>query len=267
MIVVKKADLSDAWTEAMKAVSARGVNSITPLVVNITGFTDGVPSENLDVRKVVDDELRTHGAKYVAIETTANLIFPQTIWRLHRKSGASVFFERYAKHVAPRLRKADLRNRKGTYFERLVNYGGVNQLEHILSTWNAGNHRTSALQAIIFDPREDHTKQPFLPFPCLDYVAFAPDEGGLSVVAFYAQQYVFDRAYGNYLGLCRLGAFMAEEMKLELRQVTCIAGSAKMGDEITKTEAKSLLQKVAGAQESLALAAGPPRMSRASGSA
>lgn len=263
MIVVKQSSISDAWREAMTLVSARGVSSITPLAVNISGFDAGVAQENLAVRKVVNDELRRRGAKYVAVETTANLIFPQSIWRLHAKSGASTFFDRYAKQVAPRLRKADARNRKGTYFERLVNYGGLNQLEHILATWNGGNHRTSALQAIIFDPREDHTKQPFLPFPCLDYVAFAPDDaGGLSVVAFYAQQYIFDRAYGNYLGLCRLGAFMAEQMKLQLNQVTCIAGSAKMGDEITKTEAKALLQNVTEAQQGTSVAAS---MSHASG--
>ena len=36
----------------------------------------------------------------------------------------------------------------------------------------------------------------------------------------------FERAYGNYLGLCHLGRFMAHEMGLTLSQVVCIATPA-----------------------------------------
>jgi hypothetical protein len=46
----------------------------------------------------------------------------------------------------------------------------------------------------------------------------------LNVNAFYATQYAFERAYGNYLGLCRLGRFVAHELKLELARVTCYTG-------------------------------------------
>ena len=37
------------------------------------------------------------------------------------------------------------------------------------------------------------------------------------MTGFYATQYVVERAYGNYLGLCRLGEFMAHEMGLKAR--------------------------------------------------
>src|SRR5690606_32024341 len=121
-----------------------------------------------------------------------------------RSSGRDAFFNRYTTKVLPRLKKRDQRNRKGTYFSRMIEYGehAVNQLGHVLDTWDANNHRRSALQLVIFDPKRDHTKEPFLGFPCLDYVAFTPDTkgGALSVTALYAEQYIFDRGYGNYLG-------------------------------------------------------------------
>jgi hypothetical protein len=52
--------------------------------------------------------------------------------------------------------------------------------------------------------------------------------------AFYATQLLFNKAYGNYLGLCRLGDFMAHEMGLSFERMNCFVGVAKMG-KINKT--------------------------------
>jgi hypothetical protein len=43
-------------------------------------------------------------------------------------------------------------------------------------------------------------------------------------------QYLWARAYGNYLGLIALGRFMAIEMDLELTAMTCIALVAKLDE-------------------------------------
>ena len=125
----------------------------------------------------------------------------------------------------------ELRNKNGLYFQRLIPYGwdedsgnSFNQLEHIIQTWHKGNHCRTALQAGLFDPHKDHTNQRQRGFPCLQQVSFAPcDDGGLSITGYYATQYVVERAYGNYLGLCRLGRFMAHKMGLKLDQMVCIA--------------------------------------------
>jgi hypothetical protein len=64
----------------------------------------------------------------------------------------------------------------------------------------------------------------------LDYVAFSPGkDGGLSMTAMYAMQYVHERAYGNYLGLCALGRFIAGDLGLTFRRLTCIAAVARLG--------------------------------------
>jgi hypothetical protein len=54
--------------------------------------------------------------------------------------------------------------------------------------------------------------------------------GKLAVNAIYPTQFLFERAYGNYLGLCRLGLFVSQELKLELAQVTCYVGIAVRAD-------------------------------------
>ena len=93
---------------------------------------------------------------------------------------------------------------------------------------------------------KDHTNQRQRGFPCLQHVAFAPQGAdGLAVTGFYVTQYIFERAYGNYLGLCRLGRFMAQEMGKQLTQVTCVASPAKGGDK-TKSYLRELARRVDG---------------------
>lgn len=130
----------------------------------------------------------------------------------------------------------------GLYFERLIDFGPnkVNQLRHVIETYKGGNHRRSALQAAIFDPNEDHTNQRQRGFPCLHQVAFTPIEsGGLCVTGFYAMQLIFERAYGNYLGLCRLGNFVAHELGMHLERMVCIAAVGKYA-QVAKSDLREL---------------------------
>lgn len=55
------------------------------------------------------------------------------------------------------------------------------------------------------------------------------------VNAFYATQQVVHKGYGNYLGLGRLGAFMASQMHRRLERLNIFVGIAKM-DKIGKTD-------------------------------
>jgi hypothetical protein len=137
-------------------------------------------------------------------------------------------------------------NRHGTYFRRLSSFG-TNQLKAVIETWHSGTHRHSALQSAIFDPAKDHSKARQLGFPCLQQVVFHPKgingSEGMTVVAFYANQLLVEKAYGNYLGLYRLGKFMAGEMGLRLKGVTCIASNLSLGKH-GKKECQHLLSEI-----------------------
>jgi hypothetical protein len=143
--------------------------------------------------------------------------------------------------MVPRLRRKG--SPRGLYFERLISFGrgpeDGNQLEHIINAYNGGLRRTSAFQATICDPARDATRQPRLGFPCLQQIALHPEGSILSITGFYGTQYVFERAYGNFLGLCWLGRFLAHEMGLTLNRITCIASYAPFAGG-TRSQARQL---------------------------
>jgi len=144
-------------------------------------------------------------------------------------------------------------NPHGTYFERMIQFGGqespVNQLEQVIATWvEHRNHRHSALQVSIFDPHHDHKHNRRLGFPCLHQVCFTPlgENGveGLAVTGFYATQHLLTKAYGNYLGMIRLGHFVAQAIGLKLARMTCFSAKVVLGDGITKEILRSLHQSL-----------------------
>ena len=91
------------------------------------------------------------------------------------------------------------------------------------------------LQASIFDPYKDHVATAQLQFPCMQHMSFEPTEEGLVVNAFYATQQLFIKAYGNYLGIAQLGAFMASEINIPLYKVNVFVGIAKL-EKIPKND-------------------------------
>lgn len=234
-MIIEEKNLSIAWGKAFLQVFKS--NEIAPLVVVIRGLNNAEPPEVPAIRSALDSALKLDG-KGLSCHEVANTIFPIRLW--NDKVERELLYKRYCT-IFSRIRKHPA-NRNGVYFQRLIAFGsdknvenGVNQLEHIIKTWHRGNHRRSALQASVVDPHRDHTNQRQRGFPCLQQVAFAPvDNGGLSVTGFYAKQHMFERAYGNYLGLCRLGHFMAHAMELTLSEVICIATPAARVQTISK---------------------------------
>ena len=246
-MLVEENNLSVAWAKVFLRVFQEG--EISPVVVVVKDIGDDGPEENLQIRSALDQLLEEDG-KGLSCNTVANTIFP-SIW--NPNANRQELYDRYSR-ILPMLRK-DRRNRYGLYFQRLISYGGsgggnngVNQLEHIIQTWHKGNHRRTALQAGLFDPLKDHTDQPVRGFPCLQQVSFARfGDDGLSITGYYATQFVVERAYGNYLGLCRLGRFMAHEMGLRFGKMTCIATPVMLYR--TKKSVKGLAE---GVQRALA---------------
>ena len=238
---LNETDISSAWAKALLQITARGVEEISPLVVTIT-LDDQTVLERSDIRNALDScitAFKTSGRekfkKLQAVHTVANTIFPHSLWNPNAEDDATQLYDRFRK-AWPRMKKCP-QNRRGSYFRRLTAFRPldsgdvpVNQLLHIVDTYKSGNHRRSALQASVFDPALDHNNSRQLGFPCLHQVSFAPvGSSGLAVTGFYAMQYIFDRAYGNYLGLCRLGEFMAHQLDLNLTRVTCVAATAQRG--------------------------------------
>jgi hypothetical protein len=239
---VFRGSLSDVWKASLLELSRPAIAEITPLIVSINEFdSDGRPKQCQLVRKTLDNFLIGSGKQTVS--TVANTIFPESLW--NPNAAPSVLYDRY-RRILPSLRKASTKNRRGLYFERMITggpRGAENQLDFILAAYKRrSGTRRSILQVAIFQPSLDHSNAALLGFPCLQHITFAPTSDGLNVNAFYAVQYIAERAYGNYLGLCRLGRFVAHVLGLPLATVTCVAGVAEL--DIGKHETRSLLKQM-----------------------
>ena len=237
-VLINETNLSAAWGRAVLHAIEHPGSDNSPLVLSVTGFDEsGIPPEEPAVRQELDKLLRAKGMRDV--EDVAFTIFPQRLWTIakgDRKALFSMYQDAFRRYQAMNPRD----NRRGLYFERLVAYGRGpcegNQLEWILSQYSGREGvRRSMYQASVFDPSRDHVPDAQLQFPCMQHVAFEPTKAGLVVNAFYATQQLFVKAYGNYLGIAQLGAFMAHEMQIPLSRVNVVVGVAKF-ERINKTE-------------------------------
>lgn len=181
------------------------------------------------------------------VMTVANTIFPLAF--LRGCTDRHQFYERYLARL-PRLRKQK-GNGQGTYFGRLIEYPAsadvkcgetMNQLEVIiqkLKTQLRGRGpKRFANQAQIFVPGRDDMS--LMGFPCLSFVSFQLDRGHLCLTATYRNQYYFERALGNFVGLARLLRFVAEEARLGLGSLTIHACHAEI-DVLGQQETKQLI--------------------------
>ncbi|MBX3392743.1 MAG: hypothetical protein KF787_08855 [Phycisphaeraceae bacterium] len=277
-IVVPSGNLSVAWATAfLRVFDAPGGELSHPLVLTVTEFDEQrEPIEIPAIRSALDETIcginRAAGKRKIQdVSATASTIFPHMSWSPRGPRPAQELFERYITQVFPRLKKLSRLNTRGTYFLRMIHATGlngpgnkakhVNQLGEILRWWDRdhGQTRRSALQVSLYDPAKDHTGAALSGFPCLQQVSFGYTDQGLSVSAYYPTEYIFDRGYGNYLGLCQLGTFMAHEMKLPLNQVNVFvalperggvskAATRKLADALRPMVADSAVAVVGGNQ-------------------
>ena len=243
-------NLTKAWGRAFQHAFA-SPHDAGPMTVSFGLSAAGEPQEDPAVRLAVDQALKAQRKAKVSVQENAAMLFPLRTWQCCQSQGRAAFYEHYRTQVFPRI-KARMKGKcYGTYFERMIQYDdGVNQLEHIIEFWERCRKknrrpRPSALLAACFDPHRDHTFEPLRGFPCLQQVSFSYDcvGKGLAISAFYPCQYVFDRGYGNYLGLSHLGKFIADALQLKLVRVNCFVAAPLLGD-VTKASVSAVCSSV-----------------------
>lgn len=237
-LMIEAENLSVAWAKILLRIIDNPGTEIAPLVVSLTGFDENNALAEDQAFRTKLDELLEHKDKS-SIENVGFTIFPER-YRVISGGNRKRLFKLYRKSFGRMKAMYPSKNWRGLYFQRLVMYGRGpckgNQLEWIISQYTARTGvRRSMLQASIFDPSKDHVATAQLGFPCLQHVSFEPTSAGLVVNAFYATQQIFDKAYGNYLGLTHLGKFMAHELGVGLVRVNIFVGVAKL-ERITKSD-------------------------------
>jgi hypothetical protein len=260
MYTSNETSLTTAWARAFLAMSEPPGRELSPFLVSIEAGPDGAPVEDADLRHAIDACLEESGNQRV--DKVAKSIFPHPLWR-RAKGDRHKLYADYLQYLPDYVAMEPSKNRYGLYFARLIAYGidhktgeeeaylrgklkqGGNQLEFIINACKPKAQRMT-LQASIYDLARDQTEAR-RPFPCLQHVTFVPDfaRGTLTLNAFYALQVLFVKAYGNWLGLCRLGAFVASQTKPQLRfeRLNCYAGVQKMTAD-SRPKAGDLLDRL-----------------------
>lgn len=250
--IVSSENLSLAWGQALLSMLNEANDKHAPLVISVTDFDKHqLPVEDPAIRAAVDAALLATKKMYPA-KKTALTIFPNDLWEFKKQPKHEKFAELFRERWFPAIHRTDSHNRRGTYFQRMVAHGAdfkshhlvkpyTDQLAHIIKFCShKGGHRRSALQAAIFDPAKDHTNSALSPFPCLQQVSFSYDSSdGLSITGYYPTEYIFDRGYGNYLGLCHLGRYMAAQLERKLTRMNCVISHPMLGG-ISKGRLKAL---------------------------
>ena len=242
-IMISEESVSLAWGKALKAACE---NQNRPLSVSIAGFSGNEPLENLEIRNVLDELFRRK--KVVSVLETSETIFPYNRWRRSKESINSLsswYLERYLPKHRGRCRRRKLIV-KETYFERLIAFKGfknqkkglqdilINQLKKILFVYNhykkiKNKPSPSKYIASLYNPSTDALNlSPYVPFPCLQQVGFVFSDGAVTVNGYYTIQFLMKRGYGNYLGLCRLGQFMAHETQLRFGRMNCFVANPRI---------------------------------------
>ncbi len=240
-VLINESNLSSAWVSVLKYVVEKPGIEICPLVLSLTHF-----EENDRTRKILDHSLIEDN--FSSIQTVSETIFPKSLYEFCCYD-RQLLYKEYLRNI-PRIKSIDKRsNGRGTYFERLIAFDGqkskINQLEIIINSILEGKiKRRSKLQASVFNPEKDHTNGMYQGFPCLQHISFYKTaQNGLVLNSFYAIQYLYKRAYGNWLGLINLGKFVASELNIELERFNCYIGVEKL-DHLKKTDARILLENL-----------------------
>ncbi|MEU9015716.1 hypothetical protein AB0D12_39805 [Streptomyces sp. NPDC048479] len=265
-------DVSTAWLDACSRLEPLPNAKAFHTVVRIADPRREKPGLRAELDRLRG--ARTNPALY-PIDTVVNTLFP-----IQLAAGCTTHEEltdRY-RTLYPRLREVR-RNAHGTYFGRLIAYPGadgkpdpVDQLARVIkrldtlrksARWNAvyeadvahvndadppverersgtaAADEAPGTEAVIRVAARD--TQP-LDFPCLSHCSFQLDSATNTVhlAAYYRSHYMFDRAYGNYLALGHLNAWVAAQAGLTPGSLTVMAGCARLG--CTKAELAALQQ-------------------------
>ncbi|TDE08492.1 hypothetical protein [Jiangella asiatica] len=232
-LVIIGDDLSVAWARTVVAVAAEAKHRACHVITRIQDTT----VEDPKIREMADGILADR--RLPPVDTVVNTLFP--VGLAARTTDPVDLAARYLK-LLPTLKHLDRGNSRGTYFERLVNYetsdGHLNQIAELvrrLKVEMGTDGPKTARYEVALDQltaslpvhHAEHDTNP-MGFPCLSLLSFQLDNGHLHVVAHYRSHYLFQRAYGNYLAVCRLLGYVCRLAGLVPGRATIVAGYAQV---------------------------------------
>jgi len=245
--------LSEAWLLGLERTVLTGGREVHLI------FTISEPGREVSAVRAVLDELLTTKGK-ATTTTVAETIFPSSLYadpgfawepgldadkEQRLDDAAAGLFDSYSS-MLPLLLTAS-GNASGTYFSRMMSWPGrtttgTNQVQlriDGLRSQQSARRRTNntldidvaadclvgteAMDGIqIYAPTDRRTRG----FPCLTHLDFTLYQGRLHCTAVYRHHYLVEKAYGNFVGLSALMAFLAQQSGYEIGELVVHATMA-----------------------------------------
>lgn len=237
--MISQDNVTDAWISYVESVfGERPRREAFHAVVRVIHPT----LESLAGREAIEaflSEWRQKDKHVYPISTVRTTIFPKNYARMAKDASD---LARLYRADYDRLRRSNPANTYGTYFGRLVDtqvsldgthYDQLNDTIRKLkanenATWTEIDLRyefddaTPALS--VYETERNHRRK--MGFPCMSHLSFQRDGDTLHVAAYYRNQDVGRKAYGNMLGLGQLAEYIAQQSDLQLGVLTLMAGRA-----------------------------------------
>lgn len=243
-------NISLAWLSAIRHLCEHGGTAVNLFVAAEQG------SEDPRIRRCLDiflQEKRVKRKDVLPVQTVANTIFPASLYRVADSSEQLFTMHDKVRKVRERLKD------KEEYFDRLVAWPAsgqpVNQLREVIRRLKTVAHLSSAYELAVSVPEvlnEEEEQETFdlriyapkhdrriMGFPCLSHISLTLKDSKLHLTALYRNQHFIRKAYGNYLGLAGLAAFLAEHAGVAVGELAIVATHA---DLELKTFSKKAVQ-------------------------
>lgn len=251
----------EAWLAAARKIDEAG-GDLYNVVVDIENPA-ALTAEDRRIMGFVDGFLREHsrqGCRVQPVDSVANTIMP---YQLYRRFGYPEFFDVYERDVYPRIKKPQ---EWGRYFYRMIHHETRQEVirplqqlvEKVRTQANSSRTYGNVFELPVTDPALDvNTYNPGCDArllrggPCLSFLSFKlHPKRGLMLTAIYRNHFFIQRTLGNYIGLGRLQAFVAEEAGVDVGPLTCISTHAELDTNFwSKGDVRRLLAQCAATPE------------------
>ena len=225
--LIEAGSVSEAWLNAITLLHGTSGRKAVHLVARLYRPTDEIPEIRAEADQLIEHS--TTKPEPWPIDSTRNTIFPAAWARRNPEPEnlAAYYRDRY-----PQLRKVK-GNERGTYFGRIVAYPRADQTfgDQLTDTVRKirqelkSRPKSSRYEINIYSEAKD--TQP-MSFPCLAHVSVHLHLHQLHMQAVYRNEYLIGRAYGNFLGLGQLQAYMATATGLEVGELLMTINHAEL---------------------------------------
>lgn len=243
------ADLSLGWLGGVRALRHMPKRKAVHLLVRIIDPTTERDDVRAEAQGLIDAYNQTHKKPFNHIETTRNTIFP-TAWARRFPEPAELA-DHYLAHYTKDSLRGNPHNARGTYFGRIVAYPRGTGMPHgnqltetvrkLRNELSSQGPKSSCYEINIYSEANDRNR---MSFPCLAHLSVHLHDRELHMQAIYRNETFVSRAYGNFLGVAELQAYLARAVEVDVGELLMTIGHAHLDSDGINQSVAQMLERL-----------------------